>query len=176
MATLTNPKHERFAQELANGVSASQAYEKAGFRPNRPNASRLRHSEHIKQRVAELLAARQRQAEKASEKALRELAIDRRWVLERLVTNATTALENGDGSVANRALELIGIEHGMFIKRSETGGPGDFAAIQSAQDLIAQVRQQLGDKFADFLASELGADDVPPIDLATVETANRDAT
>jgi len=39
------------------------------------------------------------------------------WVLSKLVQNVENALAN-DGA-ANRALELIGKEHGMFIDRKE---------------------------------------------------------
>lgn len=35
------PRHERFAAARASGMSASEAYGAAGFRPHRGNASRL---------------------------------------------------------------------------------------------------------------------------------------
>jgi phage terminase small subunit len=35
MGLLRNTKHERFAQELAEGTSMSEAYEAAGYKPNR---------------------------------------------------------------------------------------------------------------------------------------------
>jgi hypothetical protein len=54
MATLKNAKHERFAQELAKGKSATEAYKNAGYKPNRKNASRLMANEDIKGRLAEL--------------------------------------------------------------------------------------------------------------------------
>ena len=40
MGVLTNPRHELFAQELAKGKSASEAYTLAGNRPCRQNAAR----------------------------------------------------------------------------------------------------------------------------------------
>ena len=39
MATLTNPRHEDFAQALARGMSASAAYVEAGYMANRHNAA-----------------------------------------------------------------------------------------------------------------------------------------
>ena len=42
MPSLDNAKHERFAQELAAGKSAVDAYEAAGYRRNRGHASTLR--------------------------------------------------------------------------------------------------------------------------------------
>ena len=34
-----------------------------------------------------------------------------------------------NGSVANRALELLGKEQGMFVERKEVGGPGAFSEL-----------------------------------------------
>ena len=55
MPALTNAKHERFAQELAKGKTADDAYVEAGYKPSRANASTLRTKQNISARVAELL-------------------------------------------------------------------------------------------------------------------------
>jgi phage terminase small subunit len=54
MPTLQNPRHERFAQELATGKSADAAYVLAGYRENRSNAARLSANRDIQKRVAEI--------------------------------------------------------------------------------------------------------------------------
>lgn len=54
MPVLKNPKHERFAQELAKGKTADQAYVLAGYSEHRSNAARMSANEHIQTRVAEL--------------------------------------------------------------------------------------------------------------------------
>jgi phage terminase small subunit len=54
MPTLRNPRHERFAQELATGKTADAAYVLAGYRENRSNAARLSASHKIQKRVAEI--------------------------------------------------------------------------------------------------------------------------
>ena len=54
MPTLQNPRHERFAQELATGKTADAAYVLAGYRANRSNAARLSASRDIQKRVAEI--------------------------------------------------------------------------------------------------------------------------
>lgn len=54
MAALTNPKHERFAQELAKGRTQAEAYAGAGYVPSEPNASRLTSNEKVRARVAEI--------------------------------------------------------------------------------------------------------------------------
>ena len=56
MPALSNPRHELFAQVLAAGCSATEAYVKAGYRLNKGNAGRLKTNEHIRKRVEELQA------------------------------------------------------------------------------------------------------------------------
>lgn len=51
---LTNPKHERFAQELAKGKSQADAYAEAGYQPSEPHASRLASNGKVAARVAEI--------------------------------------------------------------------------------------------------------------------------
>lgn len=62
MPVLPNPRHESFAQALAKGKSATEAYAQAGYRPNQPSASRLLSNVMVAARVEELQA-------KAAEKA-----------------------------------------------------------------------------------------------------------
>lgn len=54
MAALKNAKHEAFAQGLAKGLSASDAYVEAGYQPSRSAASRLSTNVNIERRVGEL--------------------------------------------------------------------------------------------------------------------------
>jgi membrane-associated protease RseP (regulator of RpoE activity) len=53
---LDNQRHELFAQGLAQGKPASQAYVEAGYAFSEPNASRLTRNEKVVERVAELKA------------------------------------------------------------------------------------------------------------------------
>jgi phage terminase small subunit len=54
MLALPNPRHEKFAQGLAEGKTAINAYEMAGYKPDRGAASRLSANVSIQARVAEL--------------------------------------------------------------------------------------------------------------------------
>jgi phage terminase small subunit len=54
MLALPNPRHEKFAQGLAEGKTAINAYELAGYKPDRGAASRLSANVSIRTRVAEL--------------------------------------------------------------------------------------------------------------------------
>ncbi len=55
MPALTNPRHERFAQELARGKTASEAYVLAGYKANDGNASTLKGNQKVEARIAEIL-------------------------------------------------------------------------------------------------------------------------
>lgn len=63
MPVLKNPRHERFAQELAKGKSATEAYGLAGYKPDDGNAARLTGKDSLKARVAEIMG---KGAEKAA--------------------------------------------------------------------------------------------------------------
>ena len=54
VSPLPNARHERFAQELAKGKTADEAYEAAGYAQNRGNATRLKANESVLKRVEEL--------------------------------------------------------------------------------------------------------------------------
>ena len=73
MPILENQRHELFAQELAKGKTAHEAYRLAGFKESRKNASRLRANEDITARVAELQAVAARSAEITIEACCAEL-------------------------------------------------------------------------------------------------------
>lgn len=56
MPVLRNHKHEAFAQGLAKGMSASEAYVAAGYSESRSAASRLSTNVNVKRRVADIQA------------------------------------------------------------------------------------------------------------------------
>jgi phage terminase small subunit len=62
MPVLKNARHERFAHALAKGKTATDAYEEAGYKPDRHHAARLATKGHITSRVDEI---KNRVAEKA---------------------------------------------------------------------------------------------------------------
>lgn len=62
MPVLRNARHEAFAQAVANGSTADQAYSSVGYKPDRHHAARLATNGHIKARIEEIKA---RVAEKA---------------------------------------------------------------------------------------------------------------
>ncbi|WGG60511.1 terminase small subunit [Brucella intermedia] len=84
MPVLKNARHEAFAQELAKGKTADEAYKIAGFKPNRGNAATLKRKQSISKRVSELLEWEQTVERKATEKAIDKLAITKERVLAEL--------------------------------------------------------------------------------------------
>lgn len=73
MATLPNAKHEKFAQEVAKGKTATEAYGLAGYKPNQPNAARLISNDMVQARIAELTAKGAERAEIDVARTLKEL-------------------------------------------------------------------------------------------------------
>jgi phage terminase small subunit len=120
-------QQETFAQAIALGQHAVEAAEAAGYVPTINGAgARLRGAE-VRARVAQLQA-------EIAERAVEIAAIDKSWVMRRLQENVERAMSiepvldgkghptgvyKYQGSVANRALELLGKELGMFIDRNE---------------------------------------------------------
>ena len=161
MPVLDNPRHERFAQELADGKSQTDAYVAAGYKESRSSASALATNPNISARVSELLSLRAQSTAKATERAVQKLTLDKEWVLTRLMENAERALQRqpvlGDdgepigeykyeGNVANRALELLGKQLGLFIDRHEHGKPGEFEQLgdEELMQEIAKEAAELG--------------------------------
>lgn len=63
MPVLKNPRHEAFAQQLAKGKTADEAYVLAGYKKNRKNASRLKTNEDIQARIEDILRRSAKKAE-----------------------------------------------------------------------------------------------------------------
>ncbi|WP_323012905.1 hypothetical protein [Devosia sp.] len=129
MAALKNARHERFAQGLASGKTAEEAYVEAGFRPNRGNAARLKANESIRARAKEL-----------TERAAEGVVLTRQWVLEQLADNAAKAKKVGDFGPSNKAIELIGKHLGMF-----AGSGGDDDETPPSLNIDITVRDAVGD-------------------------------
>jgi len=136
MSALKNPRWEKFAREVARGKTQRDAYKACGGKALNPDsaASDLAQKSEVEARIKEL-------TRRATNKAMERSAITKTWVMESLRENAEKAMKLAHGSsVANRALELIGTELGMF--RSD--GPPKKLTLE---DLTAdELRELLGDK------------------------------
>lgn len=74
MPVLKNAKHERFAQGVAKGNTAEEAYRLAGYEPSIKNAQRLKCNEGISVRISEILNRSAEKAEISIASVLSELA------------------------------------------------------------------------------------------------------
>jgi hypothetical protein len=145
MPQLSNTRHERFCVLVTEGKNAAAAYEEAGYRRNDGNAHALRHREDISARINDLLAERQKQTAEATQIAVERAGLTKEWVIRGLIQNAEKALKAKEGSpVANRALELLGKELGMFIDRAEISQTNEFGGMSLDEmrvELVARARR-----------------------------------
>ncbi len=131
MGVLSNPRHERFCQYLAQGKTASEACELAGYKPNRSNAAQMAHKEHIKDRLTQINAI----LAKVTQITVESL-IEQNQEIFRL------AKASHQYSVAVSALKEIGILTGVRVERAEVGGPGEFDHL-SDDELLAALRERI---------------------------------
>jgi hypothetical protein len=125
MPILENARHERYAQELAKGKTANEAYALAGYVPNGKNASRLKGNEGVQTRVEEIL----RKAAIRTELTVARLTED----LLRIARKGE-ALKEGSGlSVARQATMDAAKLNGLIMERQEVGRPGDFSRMSDEE-------------------------------------------
>lgn len=108
MAALENAKHERFAQELAKGKSATDAYEAAGYKRHDGNAATLRGNQRVLDRVAEL-----------QERGAIKTEITLQSLIQEAAEIQASALEDGQHSAAVAALTAKAKLAGLWVERSE---------------------------------------------------------
>lgn len=149
MPVLSNPRHERFAQEYATGQSADAAYEAAGYKPDRGNAARLTAKDSISQRVAELQAQMAAQTVKA-------VSVNRTSVLAELAKMGFTAMpdENIKASDKRAALLNLAQMEGWIVERHEhTGANGGPIQTVDLSNLTDEQLDQLEAIFGPLAAA-----------------------
>lgn len=155
MAALRNQKHEQFAQKVARGMAAATAYAECGYseKTAAAAASRLLTDVNVAKRVAEL-------KEGIATVAMSKSGIDKAWVLAKLVKvvemgMAAEPVTDEDGApigeykqnlaAANKSLELIGKELGMFVDRKEIRtGPLQDVPDEQLDAIIAEASRKAG--------------------------------
>jgi phage terminase small subunit len=127
LPALDNPRHERFAQELAKGETADAAYATAGYKANRGNAATLKANQNVIARVAEI-----------QERAAMRTEISVATLTDRLMRLADQAERLGDSSgiQASRAcLSDAAKLNGLIVDKSKV----DLAAT------VTEVRRTIVD-------------------------------
>lgn len=128
MPVLPNARHERFAQALAKGKTADEAYQEAGFVANRGNATRLKANESVAARVAELQSKAAERAVFTAADMARQLDEDREFA--RSVKQAGAVVSASMGKAKVLGLITDKMEH-----TGADGGPIETAEV-SGRDLI----------------------------------------
>ncbi|MDT9598526.1 terminase small subunit [Sphingosinicella rhizophila] len=143
MPPLTNPRHERFAQELAKGEAASSAYVKAGYLANDSNAARLNGNERIVARVQQLQA-----------KAAERVEVTVADIAKQLDDDRDFARKNGAASAAVSATVAKAKILGLVVERLEHTGRGGKPiavdhGIQAEGHSMEELRNLLADRIAE---------------------------
>lgn len=151
-------KEQAFIEGVLLGKAASRAHEDAGYKASTRNSRDSSASQLLrKPKIAAELARRRTQV-------AAKVNVNAEWVITKLIANYERAVtgsqildEDGDpsgfaryeGSVANRALELIGKHIGMFRERHEITGK-DGSAIETKSTvsvgLTDEMREQIRTK------------------------------
>lgn len=99
MPALKNAKHELFAQGVAKGMSATEAYERAGYKPHRPSASRLLTNANVETRIGELKAKAAERAVVTIDDIVRQLDEDREFARKSGTAAAAVSATMGKAKV-----------------------------------------------------------------------------
>jgi phage terminase small subunit len=133
MPVLDNPRHEKFAQYLAQGKTMTEAYELCGYKRSRGNASHLAEKQHIKDRVQQITT-----------KTAAKAAVTAETLLDEFEQVRSQAMKNGREGNANNAIKGKAVLSGHWVERKEIGAPGEFEALQD-DELERLLVQRLGE-------------------------------
>src|SRR5262249_50208359 len=172
MGRLANPRHERIAQAFHKLGCARHAYLAAGYKaagprapglasPRDTNASRLLKNAQVKTRLSEIAAMAANRHQITVDSLLADLESDRQL-----------AHREGQSGGAVGATMAKARLLGLVIDRKESGQPGEFANLQSVQEVIAAVRRDLGDDMAAALERILVQSEQVRPDLPESDTAH----
>lgn len=141
---LTNHRHELFAQGIAKGLPASQAYIQAGYKARgnaaESSASKLLRNPKVSQRIAEI-------ADELKANAIADAREVQEFLTAAMRGQLTEELLTREGSLVTakpqikdrvRAGELLGRAQGIFLPTA-AGDDGELAAIAEA---LAEAARQ----------------------------------
>jgi hypothetical protein len=134
MPVLSNAKHELFSQQLALGKTASEAYELAGYKPSRSNASVLRAKQNISDRLAEIL-------QESEKTVLNQIEYTRERLLAKLDHAYDVAEKRSNGSAMSAAIVAQARICGLIIDRREVGEVGAFDHLTD-EELVAEAAKK----------------------------------
>lgn len=132
MPILKNGKHELFAQELAKGKTADEAYILAGYKENRGNAATLKAKQNILDRVHEIQSRGAERAEVTVASILAELEEARELAKSMEQASPMVAASMGKAKIA-----------GILVDRSELtgkdGGPIQTQEVRARDEIARRI-------------------------------------
>jgi len=134
MPVLPNPRHESFAQALAKGKTADEAYAQAGYSPNRGNATRMKANENIRKRVEELQGRSAKRVEVTVETLAAELEEARALALTEKQTGAAVSATMGKAKLFGLIVE----------KHKHSGSIGSYDLTKVTDDDLDRLEAILG--------------------------------
>jgi hypothetical protein len=128
-----NSRQEKFAQNLAKGMTQQEAYAKAGYNEHAPNANRLRKNEKVEKRIDEL----RKRAALRTGITIENLTKDLLGIVE-----DADALPPSAGALNAKRAAIMDIAqlNGLIVSKSEAGKPGDFATDKIFEGWKAKQR------------------------------------
>ena len=144
MPVLKNARHEKFAQCVAKGSSAAEAYESAGFKPHRQNAARLMTKDDVKARICELQAPAAKKVEVTVESLARELEEARTMALVDRQASAAVSATLGKAKLfglGSETRKLTGTVQVVNITPKHLDGLTDdeLAALEAAYPVLQKL-------------------------------------
>ena len=147
MPLLDNPRHEIFAQQLAQGKTADEAYALAGYRKSRSNASVLRTNQNISDRVTELQYAASARTEITIESLIRETAEIQR-----------AAMASGQCSAAVSALILKAKLAGLWGEKRHNTNKNYSVRELTDEEIATRLAELSDEQLADIIVR--GCEDI----------------
>lgn len=157
---LENARREIFCQQVSLGVTNADAYINAGYSVKTTHKARvMRNYEDVSARIEYLLGKKAAEVAEKNKTVYEELGLSKKWVLEKLMETYSMSIAgepiiDKDGNsagnkqnlaAANKALELIGKEMGMFTIKIESDKEDPIMnLIRSVQNhalLVARERE-----------------------------------
>lgn len=132
MPPLPNQRHELFAQEIAKGKTATEAYQVAGYTPSEQNASRLTRNDKVQRRVVEIQERGAKRAEVTVESLIEEAEAARILAMAIEAPSAAIAAVREKGVLSGKRVERTASE-----LTGKDGGPIETEDV-SARELIGR--------------------------------------
>ena len=149
MPELRNAKHERFAQEISRGASATAAYIAAGGAEKGAGQSayRLRKRADVQERIAEIQREREHINAAATELAIERAAVSKEGVIRELAKIAFADIDPRAAKISDKTAALMDIAKlfGWIVERREQKNVDEFEKMTD-EELDAEIARMAAEQ------------------------------